>query len=149
MVVSTVWYFHHYLGKWNPIWRTYFSNGLVKNHHLEIVFLSVLSTTQVFYWPGKSPFTLGRVHATGGSLTPRWHVDHGWHHVDFNEKHVGINLIKKTSSHGDWGRTKHPPRWHNKHWHHFLDRFLNRKLMWQWRSNLKLFSSMVNLERRL
>ena len=26
-----------YLGKWSPIWRAYFSDGLVKNHQLEIV----------------------------------------------------------------------------------------------------------------
>ena len=30
LVVSTIFYVHSYLGKMNPIWRAYFSNGLVQ-----------------------------------------------------------------------------------------------------------------------
>ena len=29
-MVSNIFYFHNYLGKMNPIWRAYFSNGLVQ-----------------------------------------------------------------------------------------------------------------------
>ena len=37
VVVSNIFYFHPYLGKMNPIWRAYFSNGLKPPTRLENV----------------------------------------------------------------------------------------------------------------
>ena len=37
---SNIWYFHPYLGKMNPFWRAYFSDGLVKNHQPEQIYRS-------------------------------------------------------------------------------------------------------------
>ena len=50
---SNIFYFHSYLGKGWPIWRAYFSDGLVKNHQLDefrfVIFCWLVVGKNIFF----------------------------------------------------------------------------------------------------